>query len=68
MANHTCKYCGCSVKDKTVCASCWKKLKYIRKIIAIGKLIKERAKNDTVCDDNKKYIKIDVEIDDNDKL
>ena len=48
---YTCKYCGCSVKDATVCAGCWKKLKYIRKIIAIGKLIKERAKNDTVCDD-----------------
>ena len=51
---YECKYCGGSVIGATVCSTCAKKLPYIRKIIAIGKLIKERAKNDTVCDDNKK--------------
>lgn len=43
-----CKYCECkTAKYTTVCSACKAKLDLVRKLIAIGNLIKEDAKNES---------------------
>lgn len=42
-----CKYCGCKAgKHQRVCAECYKKLILVRKLIAIGKMIKQQAEEE----------------------
>lgn len=42
-----CVYCGCAVgKYQRVCSECYRKLILVRRIIAIGKMIKRQAEEE----------------------
>jgi hypothetical protein len=48
-----CKYCGAEIKKGTICSSCYKKLKLIRKLQAMvrnAKEIVERSKHNESMD------------------
>ena len=42
-----CVYCGCALgKYQRVCSECYRKLILVRRIIAIGKMIKRQAEEE----------------------
>ena len=45
-AKSECKYCGHIAIDGNICEVCRKKLPLVKKIIAIGKMIKEQAEKE----------------------